>query len=68
MIDNKEFRKSAHEIVDWMADCFEKIEEYPVKSKVTPQEVYAKLPDSAPEQSELMKSCEWISNNSNQRY
>jgi aromatic-L-amino-acid decarboxylase len=52
MIDKEEFRKSAHQIVDWMADYFEKIEDYPVKSKVAPGEIYENLPDSAPVQSE----------------
>ena len=52
MIDNNEFRKSAHQIVDWIADYLEKIEEYPVKPKVAPGEIFEKLPDSAPVQSE----------------
>lgn len=52
MKDTKDFRKQAHEIVDWMADYFEGIEDYPVKSQVKPNEVINQLPNSAPEEAE----------------
>jgi aromatic-L-amino-acid decarboxylase len=32
----EEFRKYAHELVDWMADYIENVEKYPVKSLVKP--------------------------------
>ena len=44
----EEFRKHAHELVEWMAGYMEKIEEYPVKSSVKPGEIFNKLPDNAP--------------------
>lgn len=53
---NEEFRKNAHQLVDWMADYFEEVEEYPVKPNVQPGDILAKLPDSAPEKSEPFKS------------
>ena len=54
MISNSDFRKYAHEFVDWMADYFEGIEKYPVKSQVKPGEIYQQIPDSPPESGESM--------------
>jgi aromatic-L-amino-acid decarboxylase len=51
-MDVKEFRKRGHELVDWMADYFENIEQYPVKSRVAPKEIIQQLPKSPPEQGE----------------
>jgi aromatic-L-amino-acid decarboxylase len=47
-----EFRKHAHELVDWMAGYMEKVEEYPVKSSVKPGEIFNKLPDNPPQKPE----------------
>jgi aromatic-L-amino-acid decarboxylase len=49
-----EFRTYAHQIVDWMADYFENIEQYPVKSQVKPKQIYYQLPDNPPETGESM--------------
>lgn len=54
-MDSKEFRKYAHEMVDWMADYFEQIEQYPVKSPVQPKEILQQLPSRAPEEGESME-------------
>ncbi len=43
-----EFRKHAHELVEWMAGYMENVENYPVKSSVVPGEVFSKIPDSPP--------------------
>jgi len=43
-----EFRKYAHELVDWMASYMENIEKYPVKSQVKPGEIFSKIPDVPP--------------------
>jgi aromatic-L-amino-acid decarboxylase len=43
-----EFRKHAHELVEWMAGYMEKVEEYPVKSSAKPGEIFNKLPDNPP--------------------
>ncbi|MGQ9619564.1 MAG: pyridoxal phosphate-dependent decarboxylase family protein [Bacteroidales bacterium] len=43
-----EFRKFAHELVEWMASYMENVESYPVKSQVKPGEIFNKLPDQPP--------------------
>lgn len=48
MIDKEEFKKQAYQLVDWMADYMENVEQYPVKSTVTPGEVKAQLPSEPP--------------------
>jgi aromatic-L-amino-acid/L-tryptophan decarboxylase len=45
---NKDFRKSAHAFVDWMADYMEHVEEYPVKSQVKPGDIKSQIPISPP--------------------
>ena len=54
MIKSDEFRKYAHDFVDWMADYLETVEQFPVKSRVKPGEILEQLPDSAPETGEDM--------------
>ena len=44
-----EFRKQGHKVIDWLADYYEKIEEFPVLSQVKPGEIREKLPEYAPE-------------------
>jgi len=51
-----EFRKHAHELVEWMAGYMENIENYPVKSSVGPGEIFSKIPDSPPAHSEPFDS------------
>ena len=47
-----EFRSEAHRMADRMADYFEQIEQYPVKSQVKPGEILGQLPAAPPEQPE----------------
>jgi aromatic-L-amino-acid/L-tryptophan decarboxylase len=47
-----EFRKHAHELVEWMAGYMENVENYPVKSSVIPGEIFRKIPDNPPLQPE----------------
>ena len=47
-----EFRKYGYEIVDWIANYFEHIEEYPVLSQIEPNWLKDNLPKSAPETGE----------------
>jgi aromatic-L-amino-acid decarboxylase len=60
----EEFRKYAHELVDWMAGYMENVEKYPVKSSVKPGEIFDRLPAHPPEKPEsfetLMKDFEEI--------
>jgi aromatic-L-amino-acid decarboxylase len=51
-MNNQEFRKYAHQLVDWMADYLENIESYPVKSPLKPKEIIRQLPPAAPEDGE----------------
>ena len=53
---NDSFRHHAHEFVDWIADYFENIEEYPVKSQVNPGDIKKQIPSLAPEQGEDMNN------------
>jgi aromatic-L-amino-acid decarboxylase len=48
----KEFRKHGHQVIDWVADYLENIEQYPVKSQVNPGDIAATLPRLPPEQGE----------------
>lgn len=48
MNDHNEFRKQAHLFADWMADYLSNIEEYPVKSRVLPGEIFNRLPAEPP--------------------
>lgn len=51
-MNNEEFRKNGHKLIDWIADYYQHIEQYPVKSKVKPKEIYNSLPASPPDTSE----------------
>ncbi len=51
-MNTDEFKKYGHQLIDWIADYYEHIEEYPVKSKVQPGEIFKTLPDKAPESRE----------------
>ena len=43
-----EFRRHGKEVIDWIADYYERVESYPVLSPVKPGEIRAALPKSAP--------------------
>jgi aromatic-L-amino-acid decarboxylase len=45
----EEFRKAAHELVDWVADFRAHVAELPVRPTVAPGAVAAQLPEAAPE-------------------
>jgi aromatic-L-amino-acid decarboxylase len=53
---SEEFRKHAHELVEWMASYMENVERFPVKSSVKPGEILNKIPDTAPIFSESFDS------------
>lgn len=44
----EEFRKHAHDLVDWMAGYLENIESFPVKSPVNPGDIFDRIPSSPP--------------------
>jgi aromatic-L-amino-acid/L-tryptophan decarboxylase len=47
-----EFRRHAHQLVDWMADYFQNVAELPVTPVVRPGELIRQLPTAAPEMGE----------------
>lgn len=47
-MDPVEFRRLGHDLIEWIAEYREHIDEYPVRSRVKPGEVAGKLPSSAP--------------------
>ena len=50
----EEFRRHGHELIDWIADYFERIEELPVLAQVQPGDLKQQLPASPPAQGEPM--------------
>ncbi|MDN5202058.1 pyridoxal-dependent decarboxylase [Fulvivirgaceae bacterium BMA10] len=52
----EQFKKEAHQMVDWMAEYFESVEKYPVKAKVKPGDIKAQLPKEAPEKGESFET------------
>ena len=47
-----EFRRHAHELVDWMADYLNRVSELPVTPGVAPGEIAGRLPPAPPEEGE----------------
>ncbi len=52
----EEFRRRGREVVDWIADYMERVEDLPVLSQVGPGEVRAQLPAAAPEEGETFEA------------
>ncbi|WP_235927978.1 aminotransferase class V-fold PLP-dependent enzyme [Goekera deserti] len=48
----EQFRQHGHEVVDWIADYWSRLETLPVRSPLAPGDVRAGLPAQAPEQGE----------------
>ena len=48
----EDFRRFGYELVDWIADYFERMENLPVLSNIEPGWLKNNLPDSAPERGE----------------
>ena len=51
----EEFRRFAHESVDWIADYLSQPEAYPVLPRIEPGQLVDALPASGPEQGEPME-------------
>jgi aromatic-L-amino-acid decarboxylase len=49
-----EFRRHAHQLVDWVADYLEQIEQHPVLPEVQPGDIRARLPQKPPRVGESM--------------
>lgn len=53
-MNNEEFRRYGHQVVDWIADYLENIRDYPVLPAMQPGDLVDRLPPSAPERGESM--------------
>jgi aromatic-L-amino-acid/L-tryptophan decarboxylase len=51
-----EFRRFGHEVIDWISNYLEHVEDYPVLAQVKPGELVAQLPVSPPEKGEAMEA------------
>lgn len=51
----EEFRRQGHAVVDWIANYLDKVEEFPVLSRVKPGETRAKLPPNPPQSGEAFE-------------
>src|SRR5437763_16417518 len=51
-----EFRQYGHELIDWIADYFEHIEDLPVLAQIEPGDLKAQLPSTPPEHGESMEA------------
>jgi aromatic-L-amino-acid decarboxylase len=51
-MDTTEFRRLGHELIEWIAAYRERIDEFPVMSRVQPGEIAAQLPAEPPRQGE----------------
>ncbi|HIC74862.1 MAG TPA: aminotransferase class V-fold PLP-dependent enzyme, partial [Candidatus Marinimicrobia bacterium] len=51
----EEFRKAGREVIDWIADYYEKVGKFPVMSQAAPGEVRSKLPPHPPVKGESFK-------------
>ncbi|HEX2967984.1 MAG TPA: pyridoxal-dependent decarboxylase [Bacteroidales bacterium] len=51
-----EFRKHAHELVEWMAGYMENAGNYPVKSQVKPGQIFSSIPDLPPGEPESFEN------------
>ena len=51
-----EFRRRGREVVDWIADYWERVESLPVMSRVAPGDVRRRLPDAPPPEGEPFDS------------
>ncbi len=56
MLNNKDFRKHAHQMVDWMADYLQNVEQYPVMSQVKPGAIKAEIPATFDEKPETFEA------------
>ena len=50
----EEFRRHGHELIDWIADYFERIEELPVLAQIEPGDLKSQLPVAPPQTGEPM--------------
>ena len=52
----EEFRRYGRSLIDWIADYFERVDEFPVLAQVEPGALISKLPATPPEAGESMEA------------
>ena len=52
----QDFRRHGHEVVDWIADYYSRIESFPVLSRAKPNEIRAALPAEPPQTGEAFQA------------
>ena len=55
-MSKEDFRRLGHDLIDWIADYFDNINELPVLAAISPGDLKAKLPTTAPVQGESMEA------------
>ena len=55
MMDPKDFKDHADEVIEWIDGYLNRIDSLPVKSKAKPGEVYGRIPENAPQQPESLE-------------
>ncbi len=53
---NEQFRENGRLLLDWIADYYNRIESFPVMSRLSPGEVRSKLPPNAPRQGDSFQN------------
>ena len=53
-MSNREFRKYGHAVIDWIADYYDNVEQYSVKSQAKPGDIKTSLEKNPPESGEPM--------------
>jgi aromatic-L-amino-acid decarboxylase len=48
----EQFREQGKKLIDWIADYYEQVENYPVLSQINPGDIRSKLPENAPQTGE----------------
>jgi len=52
----EEFRKNGHQLVDWIAEYLKDIEKYPALSKVNPNDIFKRIPETPPQNGEELEN------------
>jgi len=55
-MSTQEFRRFGYELIDWISNYFDRVEERPVLSQIEPGDLKAQLPPSPPEKGEAMQA------------
>lgn len=54
-MEKEEFRRFGHELIDWIADYFDRIDDLPVLAAIHPGDLKAQLPTTPPQRGEPME-------------